>query len=136
MKFKGKIGVIWNIFLILVNVIFVWVLVVDEKIGERILFVVLWILIDALFFIMTTRSYVELDNSSLTAVLGLQKCRIEYRDIISLKETNNPIASFGLSIDRIGIESRTGYVLVSVKEKEKFMAELKRRNSEIVIKSK
>lgn len=136
MKFKGKIGVIWKSFLILVNVIFVWVLVVDEKIGERILFVVLWILIDALFFIMTTRSYVELDNSSLTAVLGLQKCRIEYRDIISLKETNDPIASFGLSIDRIGIESRTGYVLVSVKEKEKFMAELKRRNSEIVIKSK
>ena len=85
---------------------------------------------------MTTRSYVELDNSSLTAVLGLQKCRIEYRDIISLKETNDPIASFGLSIDRIGIESRTGYVLLSVKEKEKFMAELKRRNSEIVIKSK
>ena len=136
MKFKGKIGVIWKSFLILVNVIFVWVLVVDEKIGERILFVVLWILIDALFFIMTTRSYVELDNSSLTAVLGLQKCRIEYRDIISLKETNDPIASFGLSIDRIGIESRTGYVLLSVKEKEKFMAELKRRNSEIVIKSK
>lgn len=136
MKFEGKIGVIWILFLILVNVIFVWVLVVDKKIGERILFVVLWILIDALFFIMTTRSYVELDNSSLTAVLGLQKCRIEYRDIISLKETSDPISSFGLSIDRIGIESRTGYVLVSVKEKEKFMAELKLRNSEIVIKSK
>lgn len=65
--------------------------------------------------------------------------RIPYRNIVSVEKTRDPSSSMAPSLDRVGIEFRSGgkhndYVMVAPKEKDRFIAELQKRNPQIFYK--
>ena len=56
---------------------------------------------------------------------------ISYKDIQSVKETEDPTASAGLSLDRIEIRYSTGNrILISPKDKNEFIKQLNQRLSQ------
>lgn len=66
--------------------------------------------------------------------------RIPYRDIVFVEKTRDPSSSMAPSLDRVGIEFRSGgkhngYVMVAPKEKQRFIDELRRRNPMIFYKT-
>lgn len=57
--------------------------------------------------------------------------RIAYEEITAMSETRDPLASAGLSLDRISIKHTKGEVLISPANKQGFMRDLAQRCSRL-----
>ncbi len=77
------------------------------------------------YYIITDDNYLIIKSSFLV------NKKISIQDISSIKESNNILSSPALSFDRIEIRFGDETILISPKEKEKFIQELKNRNSAI-----
>jgi hypothetical protein len=71
-------------------------------------------------------TYYKLEDTALHVKCGL--CinrRIAYNDIKTVFETRDPSASAGLSLDRVSINYSKGEILISPKNKQEFLNQLK-----------
>lgn len=135
MKYKGKKGIFWLVFLIVMNSVFIWGIYIDEKIYEKIIICIAFILADVFCVSVTVNNYVLLEDNSMLIVFGFIKRRIKYSEILSIvKQTHNPISSTALTLDRMGIKTYEMYYLISIKDKEDFLKQILKKNSQIVIK--
>lgn len=142
MKFQGKIAPWFWAILIMINALFLeclWSAIMsDEKeLSARItVFVIVAVCVlvpDIILIPVIVKNYVMLSDESLTIVCGLGKgITIPIRDIVEVYETHNPIASSAASLDRIFIQGRMQDAMCSVKEKARFLEELKKANPKIV----
>lgn len=81
---------------------------------------------------VTTYYVVTSDHFLIVKSSFLINKKISIQDITSIKESNNILSSPALSFDRIEIKYKDGSILVSPREKEKFIQELKARNATIL----
>lgn len=134
MKFQGKIGLWWYIVLLAINTVFIKAMISPDKTGGRAgltIVVLLCAVCDIFMFHITLKNYIILDKDELIIFFGPLKQKIQYKDIISLKPTHNPLSSMALSLDRIAIYWKRGGVLVAVKNKQAFMEQVSLKNSDI-----
>lgn len=77
----------------------------------------------------------RIDEKTLIIHNGLLKKKVSIKDIEKMKRTQNPLTSPALSLDRIEITSHShnGILLVSPKNKRKFISLLKEANPDIKI---
>lgn len=81
----------------------------------------------AIFLVlMLLKTYYEIDGKILRIHGGLFfRQEIRVTDILSIKETNNPLSSPALSLDRLEIRyGKYKWVLISPKKKDEFIQEL------------
>jgi hypothetical protein len=84
--------------------------------------------------IFVTTYYVITEDNFLIVKSGfLVNKKISIQDITSVKESNNILSSPALSFDRLEIRYKDGTTLISPKDKESFIQELKERNSSILL---
>ena len=141
MRFAGKVDGWYYALTVGVNVMLAWPLASffadPAKAGAFISAVVcLLCLVLCDIFITPTllRNYVEFDGKgNLLIVFGFQKATYPVSKIRRLRETSNPLASLAASFDRI--ELRIGYeeLMIAVKDKEEFFAEIERRCPQVEI---
>lgn len=134
MKFKGKIGLWWLITIIFINVLFIYsMLVAKTMIGRGVLIVIL-LVTDIFMLSWTFNNYVELNDDCFTIHFGFSKNKVKYKDVTKISKTNSMIAGSATSFDRLLIETDDEKIIISLKEKESFISELMKRNSEVIIK--
>lgn len=139
LRYHSKIGFLW-LFVIFViaslNVLFFHKVIIDFSHWGTWLSIIFLVFIDGLFIDATCRTYYELNEDHLKVLCG---CffheEIPYHDIISFRETHNPLSSAGLSLDRLDIlykaqKGRNGNseVLISPMHKQEFIQELQKRS--------
>ena len=81
---------------------------------------------------VTTYYVITSDHLLIVKSSFLINKKISIQDITRIKESNNILSSPALSFDRIEIKYKDGSILVSPREKEKFIQELKARNATIL----
>jgi membrane protein YdbS with pleckstrin-like domain len=130
MKFKSKID--WWLHLVFAimlipNIHIIILLVLNG--GNPIIAVILSVINIFLVIPIWLNTYYILDDDELRIRSGFCiNMRIPYSDIKSIKETRDPTASAGLSLDRIEIKySKWGMVLISPKNKQNFITQLNQR---------
>ena len=92
-----------------------------------------FLVVDIICVPLVIKNYVEIDGGRLIAVLGFCRSVVEIDEITEVYRTHNPIAAGALSLDRIMIKGKKQCLMISIHEKEKFFAELKRLNPAIRI---
>jgi membrane protein YdbS with pleckstrin-like domain len=103
--------------------------IVNENISNITIAVAMIMVVDILLVlpIYFFTSY-TLEETALHIQSGLcVNKRIAYKDIEDIKETRSPLASAGLSLDRISIAYANGEVLISPKNKQEFIRLLKQK---------
>lgn len=135
MRFAGKVDGWYYALAVGVNVMLAWPLVSfladPSKEGALIglcVSALALVLCDLLIIPTLLRNYVEFDGEgNLLIVFGFQKATYPVAKIRQARETHNPLASLAASFDRI--ELRIGYdeLMIAVRDKDRFYAELARR---------
>jgi len=131
MKFKSKIDW-WAHFafatLPLTTILFI-VLSFIGKAGIISLITAIFCLLLSIFILpIWVSTYYVLGKNELIVKSGLFNTKIDYSSIKTVKETQNPLASSALSIDRIEIIYGVGgVVLISPQNKQEFLRELEQR---------
>jgi hypothetical protein len=130
MKYQSKIDnkLLLFIFGVLVTNL-VWMIYLQSVIG------IIIIALTSAFIIhvfVTTYYVITSDHFLIVKSSFLINKKISIQDITSIKESNNILSSPALSFDRIEIKYKDGSILVSPREKEKFIQELKARNATIL----
>lgn len=132
MKYHSKIGIIW----ILSIVLMIWLHfpLVEHGFSNTANIIALLVLIpcDLLILDLTFRTYYVLEKDYLFIRCGIMThLKIPYQDIRTLKETHNPLASSGLSLDRIDLvfKAQNGgngedEILISPVRKKEFIQQL------------
>jgi len=134
MKFKSKID--WWLYLIfvtmlLINLMFIALFIIHPG-TEYAVCSSLLLLINIIIIIpIWTRTYYVLGDDELYIKCGFCISKqIAYNAIRSVKETRNPLASSGLSLDRIEIiYAGGGVVLISPQNKQEFLRLLAEKRS-------
>lgn len=132
MKYRSKIGVIWIISMI--AMIWLNIPLIEKAASNTTVFIVLLIMIpcDLYMLDLTFRTYYILEKDHLFIRCGIGKpLKIPYKDIHTLKETHNPLASSALSLDRIDLvfKAQNGgngedEILISPVRKQEFIQQL------------
>ena len=136
MKFKSKIDwwghlVFWGF--VASAIWMTWNLFWGDRTNEGWLFVLIfWIIEFGLMIPIFTRTYYLLDPGALVVVSWIIKIRIPYGNIVSVKESKNPLSSPALSLDRLEITYHTkspksSFILISPKDKQAFVRLLKEK---------
>lgn len=73
----------------------------------------------------------ELANDELKVWSGPMRWTIPLCDIDSVTPTHNPLSSPALSIDRLRIDHRSGRLMISPRDKQGFLNELKQRQAAV-----
>lgn len=134
MKYRSKIGILW----IVCIAYFLWL---TYKIYQTIDFndwqwwigAITMIGCDLLFLNLTCGTWYQFHDDYLEIKCGsFDHTIIPYRDIVSFKETWNPLASVGLSMDRISIVFKSqnggnGEALISPIKKQEFLKKLEEK---------
>lgn len=125
MEFKCYKDKLYLIFLIVINLIFIFAILVSliySILFGIISFSFLLILFDWYFFSI---KYI-LKNNFLEIRFILFKKVIDYSDIIEIKQTANTFSSFALSRQRLGIKlkGKSGYIYISPENEPSFMKSL------------
>jgi uncharacterized membrane protein YdbT with pleckstrin-like domain len=134
MKFKSKIG--WWFHLTALLILLVGILQLIWGITDGILELIISGAIVLLIFLLLVlpiyiASFYVLEDTALYIRSGLcVNKRILYKDISAINETRNPLASAALSLDRVSIEYSGKKILVSPKDKQKFIKQLKQRTTD------
>ena len=135
MKYRSKIGVLWGgccVFMVFETILIImnyvnnwgwWIGVVSMLLG------------DLLFINMTLDTWYTLHDDYLETKCGIfHHLKIPYYDIISFKETYNPLASVGLSMNRIDVvfKAQNGgngkdEMLISPVRKQEFLTILEKK---------
>jgi len=140
MKFKAKVD--WWLHIIFFGFVAmnVWVIVNVFNGGLGNLIVVIIITPFSAFLIVPLwlNTYYFLDENELVVKCGIIRfAKIEYGSIISVSKTRNPISSPAPSLDRLEVQYRTksgkynNSVIISPKDKQGFIEQLKLRNNSI-----
>jgi hypothetical protein len=135
MKFKSKVDWwMWVIFYVAAatTIRLTYLALTDHRNAVNVWAVaVMWVCEFAILIPIFLRTYYILESDALYIFCWFSKERIPYSQIISLKETRNPLASAALSIDRIEIKYRTktwtSTIMISPKSKQDFIRLLEER---------
>lgn len=132
MKFKGKAGVWYWLMLAAMNIVMFYCLFTSTG-TDLVIISITFLVVDIICVPLVIKNYVEIDGGRLIAVLGFCRSVVEIDEITEVYRTHNPIAAGALSLDRIMIKGKKQSLMISIHEKEKFFAELKRLNPAIRI---
>lgn len=128
MKFKGKIAIwVWAVFFGS-NGLLIYELIFSPD-SIAVLLVTLF-LFNLIFLPILVRNYVFIGEDEVMICFGFSKDAIKLSDIVKVYETHNPIASSAASLDRIVIKGKNNEIMCSVKEKARFLEELKKYTKE------
>lgn len=131
MKIKGKAAAWFWIIMLGGNVSYLVAMIMER---DWSFMAVLGIFIfDIIFVPMAVRNYVVLEEEELVLAFGFFTDSIEYRDIIEVYETHNPISSTAASLDRIVIRGRRQEIVCAVKDKKRLYEELLKHNEGITM---
>lgn len=131
MKFKGKIALwFWIIF-------FGGEGLILYKMAESIFFghdtediivlAISFVIYTLVFLPIVARNYVLIEDGKIKLFFGFSTDVIDISEIREIRSTCSPIASSAASLDRLVIKGRRQEMIVSVKDKQKFLEELKKR---------
>lgn len=129
MKFKGKVAIWFWLIIIVVNAVCIYELLFDPD-NVLLLFGSL-ALSDIIFIPIVVRNYVVIEEENLKLFFGFGKDSMRIADIVEVKGSYCPIASSAASLDRLFIKGKRQEMVIAVKDKVAFVAELKLRNSGI-----
>lgn len=128
MKFKGKIAIwVWAVFFGS-NGLLIYELIFSPD-SIAVLLATLF-LFNLIFLPILVRNYVLISEDEVMICFGFSKDAIKLSDIVKVYETHNPIASSAASLDRIVIKGKHNEIMCSVKEKARFLEELKKYTKE------
>ncbi|MCH5280070.1 MAG: PH domain-containing protein [Lachnospiraceae bacterium] len=128
MKFKGKIAIwVWAVFFGS-NGLLIYELIFSPD-SIAVLLATLF-LFNLIFLPILVRNYVFIGEDEVMICFGFSKDAIKLSDIVKVYETHNPIASSAASLDRIVIKGKNNEIMCSVKEKARFLEELKKYTKE------
>ena len=128
MKFKGKIAIwVWAVFLGS-NGLLIYELIFSPD-SIAVLLATLF-LFNLIFLPILVRNYVLIGEDEVMICFGFSKDAIKLSDIVKVYETHNPIASSAASLDRIVIKGKHNEIMCSVREKARFLEELKKYTKE------
>lgn len=129
MKFKGKIAVwYWVIVLIVNGMCFFQFDYLKGREAELAIYI---IIADFVLLPPIVRNYVMLTKSKLTICFGFGKDEIKISDIVEIVEKRSPAGT--TSFDRLVVKTKDKDYTFSVKEKEKFLQEVKMTRRKIII---
>lgn len=139
MKYRSKIGVLWGTSCVLMAGLTIFLVMEYENNWEWWLGAVCMFLGDLMFLNMTLDTNYTLHNNYLETKCGVfHHLKIPYQDIISFKETHNPIASVGLSMNRIDVvfKAQNGgngkdEMLISPVRKQEFLSRLEEKTGKL-----
>ncbi len=125
--FKSKID--WWLMLLII-VVFGYP-IVDGILSKKYVLSLVFALILTLFYFLAKSIQYKIDGENLC----IWKTKIPIQSIRKIYRTNNPLSSPALSLDRIAIVyNKFDEVLISPKEREKFINELLKINPNIEVK--
>ncbi|HEX3016883.1 MAG TPA: PH domain-containing protein [Caproicibacter sp.] len=135
MKFKSKVD-LWYYLTVLTFALSCVMMVSFSLQSDAVLLKVLSVIFILIFLIwilpIAFYSFCVLEEDTLFIRCGLCFKRIRYQDILYVEKTRDPSSSLAPSVDRLGIEFRTGrgkdYVMIAPKEKQKFVEEIRKKN--------
>ena len=131
MKYKSKIGWWFHLtvaFVLAMSAMPLVLFFLDYAIEALIVFGII-LAVDALLVLpiyFCTNYTLEDTVLHIRSGLVISK-RIAYEDITGIRETKNPLASAGLSLDRIAVNYTNGSVYISPKDKQEFVRQLNGR---------
>ncbi|HIY38609.1 MAG TPA: PH domain-containing protein [Candidatus Agathobaculum merdigallinarum] len=137
MRFQGKISKWFYGIIIFAAAIFTPISILAAKNGKMLLFIIflgIFVLIEAFCSCIVLRNFVELNDDGLLIAFGLVKVRIPYGDIEKIGATNDPSSSLAASFDRIRLQIKNGKsVMISLYNKQAFYREMQKKNADIRI---
>lgn len=132
MKFKGKVAVWFYLVMAFVAAVELPIMYASLLEGDAVTFVIILaalVLVEGFMLSMVFRNYAVLGESSLKIAFSFFTLNINYCDITDVHFTKNPLSSLAASIDRIHIGYKRTTVMIALKDKEKFLNEIKLRCS-------
>lgn len=130
MVFKSKVGAIVVVPLFLVLAI-VTVIMITQKIIVGVgacSFVIIFVML-----ILARTDYTITSDNKLIIRCGVVRYHLNIMEIKSVRPTTELTNAPALSIDRLELRHNDGRVLVSPKDKDKFILELKRINPSLIV---
>jgi len=131
MKFKGKIALwFWIIFLGGESLILYKMaesIFSGHDTEDIIVLAISFVIYTLVFLPIVARNYVLIEDGKLKLFFGFSTDVIDISEIKEIRSTCSPIASSAASLDRLVIKGRRQEMIVSVKDKQKFLEELKKR---------
>ena len=138
MKFRGKVS--WWFYATMIGVaallipLIVASAFVEPNRAALLMNLILLVSIECFSISIAVHNFVVLEKEYLLIEFGLIWRRIPYEEITALAPTNNPLSSLAASLDRIEIKCRDhASTMIAVVDKERFLCEMKKRNSAIAI---
>jgi uncharacterized membrane protein YdbT with pleckstrin-like domain len=125
-----------DIWMGMIHLIAAFVLILLPIFSEEFSFVLLITLIipGLLSLFMWFRTGYKISNEKIIIIYGPIKFNVNIHEIQRLNFVKSPFVGPALSVDRIGItHAKSKFVTISPREKEKFIEELLKINSNIVI---
>lgn len=132
--YKSKIGLelIIPIIIVLGVVLFITASEKPHWVGPIILLPIVLFIVH-----MFSKTYYVIDGNSLTIKCGFFSTAVDVNTVTKISETNNPISSPALSLDRIEIAyGKFQSVIISPKLKNEFISDLIALNAAIEVKYK
>lgn len=126
MKFKGKIALWYWSIIVVVNLYSLYKIILG--VNNLFIIVAALALMDIIFLPNIIRNYILISNDIIYLYFGFFRDSLAIKDIESVVSTHMPISSSAASLDRLIIKSRNNEIIASIKEKEKFMNELKKKS--------
>ncbi|RSK26215.1 hypothetical protein EJF36_04720 [Bacillus sp. HMF5848] len=138
MKFSSKKDPVLMILiyfsLIMMLVVAVQVLMEAATPANLMMGIILLVLNGVLSWTIFTTSYI-IHDKTLTVKAGPLRWNININDIQTIKETNNPMASPALSLERLAVTYKKGIytksIVISPKNPDTFISELRKKNKRI-----
>ncbi|HIX58465.1 MAG TPA: PH domain-containing protein [Candidatus Blautia gallistercoris] len=135
MVFKGKTAPWFLAIIAAANIGLIYEILTDPR--ERAATIVGFVICNLLFFgPILFRNYLVLGDDRVTVYFGFLKDSLEISDITEVYRTHNPLASTAASLDRIVIRGYRNEIMCALQDREKFFAELQKRNPDIRIRRK
>lgn len=131
MKFKGKVALwFWAVFLGgegLIAYQLITSLFIEKDTSDVIVLLISLAIYTLVFLPIVVRNYVLIEEGKIKLYFGFSRDVMDISEIREIKTTHDPIASSAASLDRLVIKGRRQEMMVSVKDKEKFLEELRKR---------
>lgn len=135
MRFYSKIGLEIVVPIAIVMLFVIGMLLRSEGTWPVVLFL---LLLNGIFAYLFTQTFYEINGTELKIKSGfLYNHMVDINDIREIKETNNPLSSPAISLDRLEVRyGKNKYVLISPKDKKGFIDSIVSVNPSISVKYK
>lgn len=134
MIYKGKIAIWYIMIVVLYNVIPLFF--IGNSILVFIALLFYYLLGDAIMLPVLFRNRVEVQDDSFIVYFGFSKKQFLFKDIRQIDFTTNCISASACSLDRLYIDLKDQDIMISLVENEKFVQEVKNKNSNVKINKK